>query len=302
VIAVDGKTGPGGWTQHEEIFNGVRLHYVSQGEGPLVLLLHGFPEFWYSWRYQLPALAAAGFRAVAPDMRGYNLSEKPPGIHSYHIRQLVGDTAGMIRALGGEDGAYLVGHDWGGVVAWHTASRHSDLVKKLVILNAPHPNRYVEVLDERRRQRLKSTYVGFFQLPLLPERMLTAREGALAERLMRQTGINPAHFTDADARHYRKAICQPGAATAALNYYRSMVRRKLSQRMEEPSHMIHAPTLLLWGIADTALHNANAQHSRLSRWVPDLRVEPLQASHWVQLDLPHEVNQKMVEFLAEGAE
>jgi epoxide hydrolase 4 len=293
---------PGGWAHHEEIFNGVRLHYVSQGDGPLILLLHGFPELWYSWRYQLPALAAAGFRAVAPDMRGYNLSEKPPALHSYHIRHLVADTAEMIRALGGKEGAYLAGHDWGGVVAWHTASHHPDLVKKLVILNAPHPNRYLEVLSERRRQRLKSTYVGFFQLPFLPERMLTARKGALVEKMMRQSGINPAHFTEADARRYREAICQPGAATATLNYYRSMMRRTLSRRLEEPSHIIRAPTLLLWGLADTALHNANAERDRLLRWVPDLHVEPLQASHWVQSDLPDVVNQKMLDFLQAGAE
>src|SRR5690349_3758371 len=125
--------------QHREIIaNGVRLHYVEVGQGPLVVLLHGFPEFWYSWRHQLPALASAGFRAVAPDMRGYNLSEKPPGISSYRIDKLVGDVVGLIQALG-EQRAVVVGHDWGGAVAWATALGRPEAVERLIVLNAPHP-------------------------------------------------------------------------------------------------------------------------------------------------------------------
>src|SRR5919199_2790985 len=152
-------------THHHAIVNGVRLHYVEAGEGPLVLLLHGFPSFWYSWRFQIPTLAAAGFHVVAPDMRGYNLSEKPPGVMSYHIKHLVADTAAILRTFGGDDGSFLVGHDWGGLVAWHTATRHPELVQKLVIVNAPHPTRYLEVLHDVPTQRLQSLYVQFFQVP-----------------------------------------------------------------------------------------------------------------------------------------
>src|SRR3712207_4298533 len=117
-------------THREATLNGVRLHYVEAGDGPLVLLLHGFPEFWYSWRHQIPALAAAGFHVVAPDLRGYNVSEKPAGIMAYHIKHLVADVATLLRAFGGDDGGFLVGHDWGGLLAWHTAARQPELVQK----------------------------------------------------------------------------------------------------------------------------------------------------------------------------
>src|SRR5919199_846997 len=125
-------------THHHAIVNGVRLHYVEAGEGPLVVLLHGFPEFWYSWRKQIPALAAAGFRVLAPDLRGYNLSDKPPGTHAYRMEMLTADVAGLIAHAGGGRAA-VVGHDWGGAVAWMMPLRHPAAVSRLVILNAPHP-------------------------------------------------------------------------------------------------------------------------------------------------------------------
>ena len=284
------------WTHRQAIVNGVRLHYVEAGEGPLVLLLHGFPEFWYSWRFQIPALAAAGFHVVAPDMRGYNLSEKPPGIRAYHIDNLVADVAALLRMFGGESGGFLVGHDWGGVVAWHTASRCPDLVRKLVILNVPHPNRYLEVLRTYRDQMLRSQYVTFFQLPFLPEWLLTRRKGELVERSMRASGMNQEHFTGEDARLYREAITRPGAARAALNYYRSIGWRTLLAGMREDPRHIAMPTLLLWGRNDLALHIANADREALLRWVPDLRVETFEASHFVHIDLPERVNELMTGF------
>jgi pimeloyl-ACP methyl ester carboxylesterase len=284
--------------RHESrIVNGIRLHYVEAGDGPLVLLLHGFPGFWRSWRHQIPALAAAGFHVVAPDMRGYNLSEKPPGVAAYRIDHLVKDVVELLRTFGGEAGGFLIGHDWGGLVAWHTASRHPELVKKLVILNAPHPNRYLEVLRTSRSQQVKSLYVAFFQIPWLPERLLTARHGALVERSLRNAGINVENFTPEDMHSYRQAITRPGAASSALNYYRAMARRMLRQRMKEDSILVQVPTLLLWGRNDVALEVANADHNTLLRWVPNLKVEFLDASHWVQFDQPTAANERIIAFL-----
>lgn len=287
-------------SHHEALFNGLRFHYVEQGTGPLVLLLHGFPEFWYSWRFQLPALAAAGFRAVAPDLRGYNLSEKPAGVAAYHMDHLVADAAAMLRELGGSDGGYLVGHDWGGVIAWQVAHDHPELVQKLVVLNAPHLNRYLEVARETPAQLLKSYYGALFQLPWLPEQALTLADGLLLPTIFELSGMSGAKLTDEDAHHYREAIRQPGAATAALNYYRSQMRQLLAQRMQAPPCSVAAPTLLLWGLNDIALDPANAERDKLLRWVPDLRVEPLQASHWVQIDAPEEVNRHLLAFLQVG--
>lgn len=289
-----------GWRHGQTIVNGVRLHYVEAGHGPLALLLHGFPEYSYSWRFQIPALAAAGYRVIAPDMRGYNLSEKPAGVPAYHIRHLVADAAELLRAFGGEGGGYLVGHDWGGVVAWQTARRHSELVQKLVILNAPHPNRFLEVLRDVPAQRRKSWYVALFQLPWLPE-LLLPRTAKQVEHSFRASGADPQHFTLDDARQYAEAINQPGARTATLNYYRNMARRTLANRMRELPHELAMPTLLLWGKRDGALDIANADADELRRWVPNLQVELLEASHWVQMDAPERVNELMLAFFKNGA-
>lgn len=284
----------------EIVVNGVRLHYVEGGTGPLVLLLHGFPEFWYSWRFQIPALAAAGFRVVAPDMRGYNLSEKPRGVLPYQLRHLTADVAALLRAFGGEHGGFLVGHDWGGVVAWHAAQRYPELVQKLIILNAPHPARYLDVLREVPSQRGKSWYVAAFQLPWLPELMLpdTAEQ---VERFFRGSGTDPQHFTPEDALQYADALNQPGAKTAMLNYYRALFRRTLANGLREPAPVLPMPVLLLWGKNDVALDIANANAEKLRRWVPDLQVELLDASHWVQMDAPERVNELMLAFLRDDA-
>src|SRR5579859_6416310 len=152
----------GPWVHHEALVNGIRLHYVEAGAGPLVVLLHGFPEFWYSWRYQIPALAAAGFRVVAPDMRGYNTSEKPPGVKSYTVDLLAADVAALIRAAGA-DRAAVAGHDWGGAVAWATALLYPDLLSRLIVLNAPHPAAFLRELHTLNQLR-RSSYIALFQL------------------------------------------------------------------------------------------------------------------------------------------
>jgi pimeloyl-ACP methyl ester carboxylesterase len=197
----------------------VRLHYVETGEGPLVVLLHGFPEFWYGWRRQLQPLAAAGFRVVAPDMRGYNLSSRPDGVAAYDIGRLSADIAGLIHERGAES-ALLVGHDWGGSVAWATAMAHPQVVDRLAILNAAHPRKLSQGLHHPGQLR-KSWYFFFFDLPELPESVVQADHWHFFRSFLRDA--QPA-YTPQEIDRYIEAWSQPGAATGMINYYRSSVR------------------------------------------------------------------------------
>jgi pimeloyl-ACP methyl ester carboxylesterase len=286
--------GPAAW-QHRQVNLGrVRLHCVEAGSGPPVLLLHGFPEFWYSWRHQLPALEAAGFRAIAPDLPGYNLSSKPRGVRSYRVEGLVEDLARLIPARG-QQKAFVVGHDWGGVLAWHLAAFHPECVERLAILNAPHPAAYFRELWSMN-QLLKSWYVFFFQLPLLPELFLRRSNLAFLDEELRREPSRPAAFTDADVRLYKEALRRPGALTAALNYYRAALRRG-RRRDPRPGKPLRVPTLVIWGERDSYL--SPRLLDGLEKWVPGVRVERLPGvSHWVQNDAPDQVNRLLLEFLA----
>jgi pimeloyl-ACP methyl ester carboxylesterase len=202
---------------------GARLHVVTRGarEAPPVVLLHGFPDLWYGWRHQLAPLAEAGFRAVAPDLRGYNLSACPPRVEDYALDRLADDVAAVVRAHAGPDGrAHVVGHDWGGVIAWHLAARHPALVDRLVILNAPHPARFRELLG-RSQQALRSWYVGFFQLPRIPELLLAARRArrcsfARCARCTCARGVSPRGCRRVTTRRSPR----PARCAAAVDYYR----------------------------------------------------------------------------------
>ena len=266
----------------------VRLHYVEQGEGPLVVLLHGFPEFWYGWRHQIGPLAEAGFRVVAPDMRGYNLSSKPRSVSDYDVAPLAQDVVDLIHERG-EQTACVAGHDWGGAVAWATAGFHPEAVERLAILNAPHPRVFIEHA-KRPRQLVKSWYMGLFQLPYLPEEIIRRRSGADFSRDAR-----PGAFTDADLARYAEAINQPGAATAMLNYYRAL-RRMTPNGAEKRIQTVHAPTRVIWGERDRYLTPEVAEPHRSD--VPNLeRVIRLDASHWVQHDAPGQVSDLLAELL-----
>jgi len=271
--------------------NGVRLHHVEAGSGPLVVLLHGFPEFWYAWSRQIPALADAGYHVVAPDMRGYNLSGKPAGWRAYDAEHLAGDIAALIRHFGVED-AYVVGHDWGGTVAYLTAMEHPDVVKRLAVLNAAHPARMLESLRTIRQLR-KSWYVIFFQIPAIPERLLAANGFASTKRSLR--GASSGAFGDADIERYVDAWSQPGAMTGMINYYRAALRespRTALARMRP----IDVPVLVIWGERDTYLGSELAQPD--PKWVPNVRVERVsEATHWVQHDAPEGVNELLTAFL-----
>jgi pimeloyl-ACP methyl ester carboxylesterase len=272
----------------------VRLHYVEAGQGPLVVLLHGFPEFWYSWRFQIPALAAAGLRVVAPDMRGYNMSDKPRGVAAYDVDLLARDVARLIRACGAER-ASVVGHDWGGGVAWLFAMRYPALLERLAILNAPHPVRFLRGLAHPR-QLLRSAYIFFFQVPWLPEAVWRAGDFRLLRWVFRTDPLRPDAFTAEDIARYVDALAQPGALTGALNYYRALVRRN-PLRARAALRPITAPVLVIWGERDRALGPELAAPP--PAWVPRARLVRLpDASHWVQNDRPERVNALLLDFFA----
>jgi epoxide hydrolase 4 len=271
---------------------GSRLHYVEAGDGPLVVLLHGFPDFWFSWRFQIPALAAAGFRVVAPDMRGYNLSSRPQSVRDYDIDLLTADVRDLIRERGAER-AFVTGHDWGAAVAWATAAQHPDAVERLAILNVPHPRRMLQGL-RRPRQLLKSWYMLFFQLPWLPERMFSARRWR-AFRYGFEHDARPGAFTPDDIERYEEAWSQPGAVTAMINYYRAAFRQS-PRRAEGRIRPITAPTLVIWGERDRYLGAELAEPDRAD--VPNLErvVRIPDATHWVQHDQPERVTELLIEF------
>jgi pimeloyl-ACP methyl ester carboxylesterase len=283
--------------------NGIRLHYVEalprDGEGQgkrVVCMLHGFPEFWYSWRHQIPALAGAGFHILAPDMRGYNLSDKPPGVSAYRIDALLGDVLGLIDHTGA-DRATIIGHDWGGFIAWRLALRHPQAIEKLIVLNAPHPAAFRRELRSWG-QRLKSWYMLFFQMPGLAEWVLGAGDFDWIARVFRQQPVNAKAFSLEDVRRYQKAMAQPGALTAGLNYYRAF--RHPSHRIARVDTLIRVPVLLLWGERDA--YATPRLTEGLDAWVPDLRVERFpDVSHWLQNDAPERVNGLILEFLSDVA-
>jgi pimeloyl-ACP methyl ester carboxylesterase len=282
------------WAHSYALLDGVRLHYVTAGDGPLLLLLHGFPEFWYSWRLQIPVFARH-YRVVAPDLRGYNLSSRPPGVMSYGIEHLVEDVHGLIEALG-EKRAIVCGHDWGGAVAWTFAATRPAATECLIVGNCPHPQVLEKHLRRSWQQMRRSWYMAWFQLPWLPERLMLRDPLRFVRGVFRSTAARKDAFSDEDLRLYAEALARPGALTAALNYYRAAFRGILVQGPMRLSP-IECPTLVVWGENDAALglelsddldeYVAGPFSKRL---IPD-------CSHWVQQDRPDEFNRHVLEFL-----
>ncbi|HEX8465996.1 MAG TPA: alpha/beta hydrolase [Abditibacterium sp.] len=270
--------------------NGMNLQVAHAGpaEGPLVILLHGFPDFWWGWRHQIEALAARGFRVIAPDMRGYNLSDKPEGVGAYQLETLAADVVALAD-LCGADRFRLAGHDWGGIVAWHVAAHHPQRVEKLAILNAPHPDVFLRYARRHLSQMLRSNYVGWFQLPRVPEAILKARHFAFLRRALRSSS-RPGTFSDADLERYCQAWAPPGALTAMINYYRALARRPWRRlRCIEP------PTLLIWGLQDAFLEPGVARAS-LKQCQQRQSVLLEEAGHWVQLEEAAAVNEALLRF------
>ncbi|HZS01679.1 MAG TPA: alpha/beta fold hydrolase [Chloroflexota bacterium] len=271
----------------------LRLHYVEAGAGPLVVLLHGFPEHYYAWRHQWGPLAAAGYHVVAPDMRGYNLSGKPRSVRAYRMGELTHDVAVLIRHCGAERAAMLVGHDWGGAVAWGVAMRDPALLERLAILNCPHPVTFARALATPR-QLLRSWYIFFFQFPWLPEWYFARGDFAALRRILRAEPVRPGAFTAADIERYVQALRRPRAFRGAINYYRAFVQYGLAER--RLLRRIDIPTLVIWGERDRYLGRELAAPP--PAWVPTCRVERLpDASHWLQSDQPERVNALLLDFL-----
>lgn len=272
---------------------GIKLHYVHKGEGPLVLLLHGFPELWWSWRYQIDAIAAAGFHVVAPDLRGYNESDKQG---PYDIDTLATDVRALIAHLGYER-AIITAHDWGGAVGWRVASTMPHLVEKLAVLNCPHPAQMQRALFRSPRQLRRSWYMFFFLLPSLPERFLMRDGGAGLFKMYRAMAMNPANFSDEELAPFAENILRPGAAHAMVGWYRAAMRQGLAagpKGVEYPT--ITAPTLLLWAKDDKALGYDDVVPGT-ERFVSDLRLDLLEnCGHFVQAEQPDRVNRALIDF------
>ncbi|MGB3765066.1 MAG: alpha/beta hydrolase [Phormidesmis sp.] len=280
--------------QHDYLeTNGIRLHYVTEGEGPLILFLHGFPECWYSWRHQLSEFGK-NYKAVAIDLRGYNESDKPKEQSAYALSELVQDVAGVIRALGYEK-CVLVGHDWGGAIAWSFAYAYPEMLERLIVLNLPHPAKFAQGL-RTPQQLLKSWYIALFQLPALPELLIKSNNYAVIRSIFRDQAVNPNAFTEEDLDVLVAAAAKPGAVTAMLNYYRDIFQSE--GFLDKQWGVLKVPTLMIWGEDDKALgkeltYGTNEYVETFKiRYIPD-------CSHWVQQEQPGQVNQYMQAFLGD---
>ncbi|HEY9892351.1 MAG TPA: alpha/beta hydrolase [Candidatus Sericytochromatia bacterium] len=280
-----------GMWQHEYIVtNGIKLHYVVQGEGPLMLMLHGFPEFWYSWRHQIPEFAK-DYKVVALDLRGYNKSDKPQEQSAYVMSEFIKDVEGVIKGLG-YNRCVLVGHDWGGMIAWCFAYAHPEMLERLIVLNIPHPAKFAQGL-RTPQQLLRSAYIFLFQLPFLPELLIQSSDYQAIESAFKGMAVNKSAITKADIEAYKNAASRRGALTAMLNYYRNAFTTFFRQDWT----LLEVPTLMIWGEDDTALGKeltyGTEEYVRYFkiRYIPN-------CSHWVQQEKPEFVNQYMREFLA----
>ena len=273
--------------------NAIHLHVVHAGpqSGVPVVLLHGFPEFWRGWIRQIPALVEAGCRVIVPDQRGYNLSDKPTGVKNYRVDILVEDIIGLIDALAYEK-VNLVGHDWGGIVAWALAIKYPERLHKLGIMNVPHPAVMKRFLQRDLEQMRRSWYAAFFQLPWIPEAVLQAGNWHKTEQALRGRN-HPRSFTDEDIIKYKEAWSQPGAMTSMLNWYRAAVR---SRGIDSRVPRVKVPTLMMWGMKDVALSHRMARPSMDFVEEGNLILFP-EATHWVQHDAADEVNHYLIDFI-----
>jgi len=253
------------------------------------MLLHGFPEFWYGWRKQIEPLAVAGFRVIVPDQRGYNLSSKPSGVAAYALTELVSDVIAIADQLG-QKKIFLVGHDWGAAVAWSAALLHPQRVAKLVVLNVPHPSVMRKFMKTRLRQVLRSWYIFFFQLPWLPETLLSAFHFRVGSRSLLRSS-RPGTFSAEDLAQYRAAWLQPGALTGMIHWYRALFRYPT----KFPDRTVRVPTRILWGERDAFLLSEMAQESL--RYCADAELYTFaNAGHWLQHEEPARVSKHLIEF------
>lgn len=267
------------------------MHAVGAGpaDGPVVVLLHGFPEFWYGWRKQIEPLAAAGFRVIVPDQRGYNLSSKPSGVAAYALTKLVSDVIAIADQLGRKK-MFLAGHDWGAAVAWSAALLHPQRVAKLVVLNVPHPSVMRKFMMTRLRQVFRSWYIFFFQLPWLPEALFSAFHFRVGSRSLLRSS-RPGTFFAEDLAQYRAAWSQPGALTSMIHWYRAL----FCYPTKFPDCIVHVPTRILWGERDAFLLSEMAHESL--RYCADAELYTFaNASHWLQHEEAARVSELLIDF------
>lgn len=276
--------------------NGVRLHYAEAGGGDqLVLLLHGFPEFWYSWRHQLEVLGKH-FHVVAPDIRGYNLSDKPTRVEDYRVDVIAGDVIGLIDHFGASRAA-IVGHDWGATVAWAVAQQHPERVSKLAVMQVPPAA--VWRANMSLRQALRSWYMFFFQLPRVPEWMISRKNMAAIDRTFTDSVIRKGSYTTADIDKYKEALRRPGALTAAINYYRANISRLASRGSKSASsnERTRVPTFFIFAEQDFAIlpETVRGVANYVDAPFRELRIKD--SGHWVQNEAAEEINSALIEFL-----
>jgi pimeloyl-ACP methyl ester carboxylesterase len=280
-----------GWHERRERAGDISLNLVEAGPktGPAVFLLHGFPEFWWAWRHQIGPLAAAGFRVIAPDLRGYNKSDAPLDVSMYRRDRLAADIIALADALG-IDRFDLVGHDWGGGVAWHVVAAHGERIRRLLIMDMPHPEVMPGFAMRHPTQLLRSSYMAAFQTPLLPEAVLSAGDFFLLRRALadsaRDAGVFPSDVLDCYAEAWR----EPRTITPMLNYYRALMVPGAG-----PVGRITLPTLILWGGRDQALDNRLARES--AAMCDNATVEVFEnATHWLHHEEPDAVAEVMLGF------
>lgn len=286
-----------GWRETTKTINGLSLHVVEAGRpgDPLLVLLHGFPEFWWAWRHQITPLAEAGYHVVVPDMRGYNLSEAPQAVADYTLDTLASDVVAIADAFGAER-FHLVGHDWGAVIGWWVAARYAERLDRVVLMDGPHPDVWGGQALKHPTQALRSTYAMFFQLPWLPEATLSAFDYAGLRTMMGGSG-KPGAFEPGALDRYAQAWAHPGSLTAMLNYYRAMRERP---RSDDAAH-ITPPTLILWALDDLFLerHVAEACLALCDRG----RLEFVEdASHWLHLEQPDRINASILAWIGAGTD
>ncbi len=284
--------------------NKIKLHYIKSGKGEPILLLHGFPDFWYTWRYQIPVFAKS-YKVIAPDLRGYNKSDKPERLEAYSTSNLVQDILELIKKIN-EKKITVIGHDWGGAIAWYIAMMNPELIKNLIIINSPHPVMLLKkfwALDVKQFQ--KSWYVFFFQLHGIPENVLSRDNYSMLKMMLRRSTADETVFNDLAMQKYIDAWSQPGALTASINYYRVNwnIARILSMTKEQQNELlqgftkIKCPTLVIWGEKDIALDKSlTIGLEELVEGKFQLQIFP-NYGHWVHLEASNLVNTSILNFL-----
>jgi len=277
--------------------NDIALHVVLAGpaSGKPLILLHGFPEFWFGWRHQIDHFVSSGYRVIIPDQRGYNLSDKPAGIGSYSIDLLARDVVGVLDTVT-DSKAFVVGHDWGAAVTWYLAARYPERVSRTAILSVPHPRVFIKNLIMNPAQLWTSWYILFFQLPWLPEFILRRRDWALLVRVLRNTSP-PGIFSDPDLEEYKESWAKNGALTAMLNWYRAALLRPSKFALDSEASRVKVPALLSWGKNDQFVGEAMARESL--QYCDDGRLEMFEtATHWVQHEEPAQINTLLSQFFS----